>query len=931
MIIEHMMTEAESDQGVVSDDQRIILEDLSGIFTRTLIFETKYQKQKLRGNTEEEKYLSFLQMLQTEPYQKELQEAYPVLDEVLSMRCKMIQDFLDEVRVHFETDYEELVSNNLIGKSGIGIQSLQCTAGDTHNKARHVILLTLSDGSKLIYKPHRLAVDNAFSDVVHWLSGHISVELGTVRSLDKETYGWCSYIHAGPCSNEEQVWRYYYRYGAMIFLTKLLGSTDLHYENLISSGEFPFIVDTELILGHGHTILDKVSDGIDALYRESVLHSGLLPLYKFVKSGEGVDVSAISGEAGQVIPLKLPTVVNAGRADIHIEYQYPKTAGGNNRCLLFDEFQEPYQYIREIRKGFRDSYFAALKHKEELLKLVLSFTKIPVRVLLRNTQTYASVLSVSWHPRYLTKKGLREEMLDVLKDKLNPDNGFSKWRLEEEKKALLLGDIPYFYCFPEERGLRSGDGGEYPDYFQETILQSIERRIANLNVRDMELQLSLMEAAVNMGRKDKLPRTIHFSKRAEITPENSIRASEILADLIAGKMIVSETGEIGWIQFSLAGYQEKGQMIRPAGMYLYNGLAGILLFFTCLNRERQRLGYSRVQKHEEICSQLAGQLLSYTKDSAAVGQLCAKPTGLLNGEGSIALLYQLLYRNDRDPKWLDAMEQQCRILAQAIGNDREYDLLSGSAGAIMVFLNAYEFTGNHWYIDKAVQAGNHLISYAQKESNGWCWKGSSVKKGLTGMAHGNAGILMALRRLAEYNCSKDFLFAAQEALRYEDSFYDAERNDWMDLRLPPEAVWENTHTRAWCHGYGGIILSRQRIAETANELRLIEPKTTTRCSMRLKENVRHNSLCLCHGKAGDYALQLLSGRTVSALNELSELLGFVLDNDSPLEGKLSVQERWNYGLMSGLSGIGYVFLADREELEAVLTGFISGNAVEKIT
>lgn len=38
---------------------------------------------------------------------------------------------------------------------------------------------------------------------------------------------------------------------------------------------------------------------------------------------------------------------------------------------------------------------------------------------------------------------------------------------------------------------------------------------------------------------------------------------------------------------------------------------------------------------------------------------------------------------------------------------------------------------------------------------------------------------------------------------------------------------------------------------------------------------------------------------MNAMSELSELLGLILDEASSLEEKLSVQERWNYGYISG--------------------------------
>ena len=45
----------------------------------------------------------------------------------------------------------------------------------------------------------------------------------------------------------------------------------------------------------------------------------------------------------------------------------------------------------------------------------------------------------------------------------------------EEKKALLLGDIPYFYCFLEERGLQSGDGGEFSDFVAKALIPYVQQ------------------------------------------------------------------------------------------------------------------------------------------------------------------------------------------------------------------------------------------------------------------------------------------------------------------------------------------------------------------------------------------------------------------------------------------------------------------------
>ena len=55
--------------------------------------------------------------------------------------------------------------------------------------------------------------------------------------------------------------------------------------------------------------------GTERLYMESVLQTGLLPLYTWNSEGKGVNVGAINGKGGQLVPLSMPVVVNPGILD----------------------------------------------------------------------------------------------------------------------------------------------------------------------------------------------------------------------------------------------------------------------------------------------------------------------------------------------------------------------------------------------------------------------------------------------------------------------------------------------------------------------------------------------------------------------------------------------------------------------------------------
>ena len=54
------------------------------------------------------------------------------------------------------------------------------------------------------------------------------------------------------CKTEEQLKRYYIRLGEQLFLAYLLGTKDLHYENIVASGEYPMLIDLENLVNIQH-------------------------------------------------------------------------------------------------------------------------------------------------------------------------------------------------------------------------------------------------------------------------------------------------------------------------------------------------------------------------------------------------------------------------------------------------------------------------------------------------------------------------------------------------------------------------------------------------------------------------------------------------------------------------------------------------------
>ena len=73
---------------------------------------------------------------------------------------------------------------------------------------------------------------------------------------------------------------------AILYLTR---TNDIHHENLIASGEWPVLIDTDTLFYPGFLDLDEAWGTSERQYtelaiEESVLSSGLLPLWDNINS-----------------------------------------------------------------------------------------------------------------------------------------------------------------------------------------------------------------------------------------------------------------------------------------------------------------------------------------------------------------------------------------------------------------------------------------------------------------------------------------------------------------------------------------------------------------------------------------------------------------------------------------------------------------------
>jgi lantibiotic modifying enzyme len=261
---------------------------------------------------------------------------------------------------------------------------------------------------------------------------------------------------------------------------------------------------------------------------------------------------------------------------------------------------------------------------------------------------------------------------------------------------------------------------------------------------------------------------------------------------------------------------------------------------------------------------------------------------------------------------------------RGIATDQKFDIISGSAGAILALLVLYNKNSSQSdVLEQAIACGNHLLNHRLASNSGYRTWATLDGKFLTGFSHGAAGIAYALLRLYQVTNKAIFLEAAQEAIAYERSVFLSEEGNWPDFRLLSTEKGFACQC-AWCHGATGIGLARVaglKILDTDGIQQDIEAAINTTKKYKLQDqDVDH----LCCGNLGRVEFLFTAARKLSQPN----LLEISLEEAAQVVARAEQKGGFTYGFglgnnpgfFRGASGIGYQLLrlAYPDQLPSVL-------------
>lgn len=835
---------------------------------------------KLTGATREERTQFFCETyLSDKHFAQFFLNKYPIIKDAITITAH---------------DYINLCTNIVIGYYGnadaiedafghnLGqVNEIALPAGDLHN-GKAVSIVTF-DAGKLVYKPRDLKTDRIFENVVSLIAGNIPTmpTFCFPKGLEQENYSWQEFMEHAPCANMEQVHRFYYRAGIYLAVFYLFSSCDMHYDNMISHGEYPIFFDVETL------VTGKL--GVDSLNAKevsnSVLSTNMIPI-SLDSPALDVNMSALFTGKHQSKKVTQYTIEADNDLDWAFVKRYITIEGSNNKVLCCDHEVLASDVEGDLIAGFSDAMHVVVEQKKLIMDLVMSIdSNTKVRQVIRPTQVYARFISACRNPAYATDYSKTESILDILFQKFTPGN-FGYLRVEREVADLKRGYIPSFYTKYGSTDLFSYSDNQIvcANYFHCTPRDVVLKKIKELDQNLIEYQTRLISMSLLMtcDVRELHGRTIYSSKTDKRSclqlDENSITALlKEYADYISKNIIFYANNQC---TMALPVIKENSFSIHSIDFGLYDSGGIIWLLALC--------GYYYDSSLDKYVTGFLNALISkYT----TAKQMNSQPINYSLGNGMSGFLYVVFnvarLHNDQ------YLYGFCRTLVQDIFcfyadlpiTWELFDYLGGLPGCI-------------YLLCKLHLADSSIVPKEALENLGDRFLSRVLSADITslefGYAHGRVGLAVALAGMYEVTKNSNYL-------------------DGIKNVFPTNC--DDVDSISWCRGQAGWLLASHLIAAHTGDIQY-SSHAYRFGEEHMEQLLTCDNACLCHGVWG--SVDVLN--TLGLRAKLRDLTPLKVNFDSLVDLKFIESSKYCYEpFMTGISGVAYSLLRLIREVPSLLS------------
>lgn len=807
------------------------------------------------------------------------------------------------------------------------VMHINTELSESHNKGKNISILE-TESNKFVFKYRSVDTEEVFFNLLDYLNYQLPIKQYVPWLIKKNGYGWMEYIKQKECASISEIRDYYERIGSLLCLFYLLGTTDLHGENLISKRSYPVFIDLETLLNPltklNNRHINKLNEFIDYKYGLSVSRIGILPQWLL---GPNTNVYNNSGLGGSRTRLRYPNVVWKNINKDHMGYEYEELNSSEDKNLVYlgSKIQGPAKYTSEIVKGFSTLYNYLIKNKvnPNLLKKLESFANVNIRFVFRATKVYTLLLDYMNHPDYMRDGVVRSLEMEIIAKGFMVDltKKYIFWDiLNDELNQLENNDIPYYTTNTTRLSLSSMYDKLYKSAFQYKGYERLLNMLKDLNTDDLGFQVQIIKTSVETNVINKSNNTFTqyvYTKKLEL---NIQQIQKTIFDI--GQKILESTIEIDgrstWVSY-VSNIVSHTYGYKPIGLDISNGNMGVALFIGAL------YAYSNERKYKHI---LNGILLPITdvlnKDWAKKEFMLRFGTGGTTGVASIIYGFTKLYELTSNDGYLEDATNFANIIDEVdIEKSIRQDVVSGNAGLLLALLKLFDITQDEKLLVNTERCYKRILKtgYVNEKFVNWDYQ---QNRKLLGFSHGSSGVLFALSRYYTYLEHKDELKKIfKDIMRYENFYFEKEKCNWPDFRFEEPDL----DVVSWCHGATGIGMSRLELLNqgllTKRVIIDIE-----RAINKTMETGAHFLDTVCCGNSSrlDFILELRETRFYNQklknysywlINNM--LKRYAITGDFKYFSKFQTKDI-NVGFFQGISGIGYQLLryVDPEKFGSVV-------------
>lgn len=789
-------------------------------------------------------------------------------------RVSLLGCALSELLRNLRDHKKEICDTIFDGKEYTCIQQIRLGAGDYHNKGRSAAWIS-TDAGWMIYKPRDCRVDTAaYAFVKKYFGGIVVIpECFT----DGFSFGICKYCKKEVAGGHENAARWYYSLGAMCVLLEILGSTDMHSENVIASDGIPAIIDLETLLTPkmkqlDRTMLEEQDAACDSLWKSGIF----------------------------------PKIMNGRQISVLLD-----TESEENSAPIVDGSPASwYAYEKEFFEGFSAKYRECMSRKDEIEKDLKSlFEEVSLRLILRTSQYYGDLMMGTYKSVMVSSEdiqtNMRENLRTILMRRMPAQYGPIA---EAEAEAILRGDIPIFTVAADSREI-CADGKSLTDYFtEESGVDRALRNLERMNEDEMDYEINLLRRSLYLTPvKMNLSGNESIGKASEIVSdpaknetdgktsavlsdpaknetdgktnrilsepemireaalplrrEDALREAESILEEVYAGMISVPGGAPSWLILNMN--DGSSNMIPPdmaegaAGLGLYAAAVGMLTEKAAVREHADRI--------LDAALILIGEYIDHLYDGGMYRPVSGLRFGEAEGIGGIlkCLILMERYRRDTDLSGIRShMENIFQLLSgdaciERIKKTALTDRFNGISG-LLYTLCAYHAPGETAeHVDDLIfRLGQRLLELKKFQADGYTlWKTVSKRHIISGAGHGMIGIAEALWLAGKRMRQDAWIEAAREAARFEYNTYDQKIGTWPDRRIfPPQGFMHG-----YCSGAPGIGIVSRRM-EDMDEAKLLTGLADEAVN-RLPIHFRDH---LCCGNSALVEYHLAAGNTERA-------------------------------------------------------------------